>query len=322
MDNENRKLVNSELQNTFDGGLLSVESSQPDNLVELPSQEEINAQEASGGVTNNFNVNVNLSSTSTPSLLQRNNATNIVNNVLGNNPPSSPEELKKNYTGDSKQDGDSNVKVVQYENSPLVLLQKSINSGPPQPTLDIRSLDYYSPDAPSDYSYSQSPVKSKNVDLKRSYDMLHTLTQNAISDRMQMSPNTSVIQNEFSNDLREININYLEKSNIMVDDSKPKMHDAVTDLSKDNEQKMAMREKERDESLTEMARNSTKKQDNELVFSEIKNGNDISGNVISGARTTYASGVRNFNNIGSRSTTIDTFIDKMNSPPIWRTALG
>ena len=255
MDNENRKLVNSELQNTFDGGLLSVESSQPDNLVELPSQEEMNAQEAAGGVTNNFNVNVNLSSTSTPSLLQRNNATNIVNNVLGNNPPSSPEELKKNYTGDSKQDGDSNVKVVQYENSPLVLLQKSINSGPPQPTLDIRSLDYYSPDAPSDYSYSQSPVKSKNVDLKRSYDMLHTLTQNAISDRMQMSPNTSVIQNEFSNDLREININYLEKSNIMVDDSKPKMHDAVTDLSKDNEQKMAMREKERDESLTEMALN-------------------------------------------------------------------
>jgi hypothetical protein len=84
-----------------------------------------------------------------------------------------------------------------------------------------------------------------------------------------------------------------------------------------------MKEKERDESLNEMARNSTKSQEaNKLEFSEIKDGNNISGNTISPAKPLYSSGVRNFNNISSRSTTIDLFIDKINSPPIWRTVLG
>lgn len=321
--NDNRKLANSELENTFDGGLLSIQSNQPDNLVELPPQEETSSTESLGGITNNYNVNVNLSSNgNVPSLLQRNNATTIVNNVLGNNPPGSPDELKKNYQENSNPDGSSNVKVIENEKSPITLIEKVVNSGPSQPVLDIRQLDFYSPDKPSDYSYSEADAKSKNIDLKRSYDMLHIMTKNSISDRLQMSPNSSVIENEFTQNLKEININYLEKSNVEIDTSKPRLHDEVSSASQDNDRRMAMREKERDESLNEMARNSTKKQNNELEFSEIKDGNNVSGNVISGAKTLYSSGVRDFNNMSSRSTTIPMFIDKMNSPPIWRTELG
>lgn len=152
--------------------------------------------------------------------------------------------------------------------------------------------------------------------------MLHFLTRGAISDHMGMLPSGSVIENEFTENLKEMNFNYYETQNVSVDKSQPKMHDAISSASQENDRKMAMREKERDESLTEMARNNQRRQNNELEFEEIKDGNNISGNVLSGARPLYTSGVRDFNNMSSRSTTIPLFIDKMNSPPIWRTVLG
>jgi len=139
---------------------------------------------------------------------------------------------------------------------------------------------------------------------------------------MGMVPSGSVIENEFSENLKEMNFNYYETQNVSVDKSQPKMHDAISAMSQENDRKTAMREKERDESLTEMARNNQKRQNNELEFEEIKDGSVISGNVLSGAKPLYTSGVRDFNNMSSRSTTIPLFIDKMNSPPIWRTVLG
>jgi hypothetical protein len=320
---ENRNLVNNELKDTFDGGLVSIANQQSENFVELPKQEQAN-EETKGTVVNNFNVNVDVSSASAGAMAsQKANATKIVNNILNTtNPNATPDEIKKNSTENSNPDGNSNVKVIENEQSPIRLIERSVNTGPDQPILDIRQIDYYSPDKPSDYGYSGAKLKSENVDLKRNYEMLHFLTQNSISEHLQMSPSASVLQTEFSNNLKEMNFNYFEKENISVDKSKSTMHDSVSSVSRENDRRIALREKERDESLNEMVRNNGRSQNNELEFSEIMNGNDISGNVVSGAKPLYTSGVRDFNNMSSRSTTIPLFIDKMNSPPIWRTVLG
>lgn len=319
---ENRNIANTELKNAFDGGLISIPNQQPDNLVELPKQEELDAS-GGGNVVNNFNVNVNVKSASPASMaLQKTNATKIVNNIVGNSTGASPDEIKKNSTENSVPDGKADLKVIENEQSPIKLIENTIRSGPDQPILDIRHIDYYSPDRPSDYGYSDAKIKSQNVDLKRSYDMLHFLTKSAISDHMGMVPSGSVIENEFSENLKEMNFNYYEKTNIAIDENQPKMHDTIDSISEEHNRKVIQHENEKDQALNVIVKNQTKKQNNDLEFSEIQNGNDISGNVLSGAKTLHTSGVRNFNNMSSRSTTISTFIDKMNSPPIWRTVLG
>lgn len=92
---ENRNIANTELKNAFDGGLISIPNQQPDNLVELPKQEELDAS-GGGNVVNNFNVNVNVKSASPASVaLQKANATKIVNNIVGNSTSASPDEIKK-----------------------------------------------------------------------------------------------------------------------------------------------------------------------------------------------------------------------------------
>ena len=83
------------------------------------------------------------------------------------------------------------------------------------------------------------------------------------------------------------------------------------------------REKERDEALVEMSRGqASRKPDSQMEFSEIRDGQVIAGNNLPPVTTLNTSGVRDFTNITSKSTTIDMFIDKMNSPPNWRTVLG
>lgn len=321
--NENRDLINSELKNTFDGSLVSLANEQPSNFVELPKEEEAKNTE-SGNVVNNFNVNVNVNSKNQNSApIERNKATTIVNNILNNESTKSPENLKKNSNETLDSTGGNTKIILENGKSAIQLLEQTMNAGPEQPSLDIRQLDYYSPDKPSDYSYSESPIKSKNLDLKRNYDILHSMTTGALTDHHEMSPlSDTIIHNEFTNDLKERNFNYYESSNIKLDVNQPKVHDQVSDVSEKNDKRIEMREQEKNLALSEMAKNQSKRVDNELEITEIKDGRDISGNVLTGAKVLNTSGARNFNNLSSRSSTIPLFIDKMNSPPIWRTALG
>ena len=321
--NENRDLINSELKNTFDGGLISLANEQPSNFVELPNEEEAKITE-SGNVVNNFNVNVNVNSKNQNSApIEKNKATTIVNNILNSESTKSPENLKKNSSETSNSTGGNNTIILENGKSAIQLLEQTMNAGPEQPTLDIRQLDYYSPDKPSDYSYSEAPIKSKNLDLKRSYDILHSMTDGALTDHHEMSPlSDTIIHNEFTNQLKESSFNYYESSNIKLDTNQPKIHDQVSEVSEKNDKRLEMREQEKDLALSEMSKNQSKRVDNELEISEIKDGRDISGNVLSGAKVLNTSGARNFNNLSSRSSTIPLFVDKMNSPPIWRTALG
>lgn len=319
---DNRKLVNSELKNTFDGGLVSLANDHSSNFVELPNQEQTESQET-GNVVNNFSVNVNVNSKGSNSVnIDRSKATNIVNNVLGNNTPTTPDEIKKNSNEVSKPVGDNNIMVLENEKSAIQLINQTENQGPEQPSLDIREIDY-SPNDPTDYSYSESPVKSKNMSLKREYDILHSLTSNGLTDHHNMSPIADgMIVNEFNENMKEVNFNYYNSSNVAVDNKQQKPYDKMSEISERNDKRIQMREQERDTALSEMARNQTKRKDNELEYSEIKDGRDLSGGMISGAKVLNTSGVRNFNNMSSRSSTIPLFIDKMNSPPIWRTGLG
>lgn len=318
---DKRKTVNAELQNSFDGNLVTLAKNDSTNFVELPKAENQNESQ-SGTVMNNFNVNVNVGSAqSTSPTVQKTNATQIVNNVLSSGVKSA-DDLKKNYTTSSPQNGGTNVSFMEGENK-IQLVENVINSGPTQPILDIRGIEYFSPDKPSDYSYSESPKKSENVNLKRNYDILHFLTKGGLSDYQEMSsvPQT-VLNTEFSANLKENNFNYFEKTNVNVQQNNKTLHESASQISQEHERKTQMREKERDQALTELSSKQTKRQENQQEFAEIKDGQSLIGNSLPAAQPLNTSGARNFNNMTSRSTTIDLFIDKMNSPPIWRTVLG
>jgi len=318
---DKRSTVNTELQNSFDGNLVTLAGNNASNLVELPkAEEQIEAQ--SGTVMNNFNVNVNVTgSPGSSTTVQKTNATQIVNNALASG-AKSPEELKKNSSTDSKQSGGTDVSFMEGS-SKIQLVENTINSGPSQPILDIRGIEYFSADRPSDYGYSEAPIKSQNNDLKRSYDILHFLTKGGISDHQEMSsvPKT-VLNTEFSANLKESNFNYFESSNVNVQQNNKTLHESASQISQENDRKNQNREREREESLNELASRQNKRQENQQEFAEIKDGQDLVGNTITGAKTLNTSGAKDFNNLTSRSTTIDLFIDKMNSPPIWRTVLG
>lgn len=322
---DNRNLANQELENAFGGSITAMTRSAPSNFVELPNpEEELNG---SGSVVNNYNVNVNVSgrggSTSNPAV-QSAAARQIVNNILTDSPLMSPNEVKKNSTMDSSPGGDSNVVFLENGSNKIELIERAINTGPSQPILDIRDVDYFSPEKPSDYSYSQSPAKSKNTNMKISYDILHYLTKAGISDHSEMSsvPKT-VLNTEFSANLKETTFNYFENQNIKTEETNNSIHQRTSKASEENQRMLHTREKERDEALVEMSRGqASRKPDSQMEFSEIRDGQVIAGNNLPPVTTLNTSGVRDFTNITSKSTTIDMFIDKMNSPPNWRTVLG
>lgn len=322
---DNRNLANEELRNAFDGSITAMTRSAPSNFVELPNPED--AANNIGSMVNNYNVNVNVSSrggsTSNPNI-QTSAAKQIVNNILNDSPLMSPDEVKKNSTMDSKPGGDSNVLFLESGSNRIELIEKAINTGPSQPILDIRDIDYFSPAKPSDYSYSQAPVKSKNTNMKITYDILHYLTKAGISDYSEMSsvPKT-VLNTEFSANMKETSFNYFETQNIKTEETNNSIYEKTSKASEENQRMLQNREKERDEALMEMSKGkASRKPDSQLEFSEIRDGQIIAGNNLPPATTLNTSGVRDFNNITSKSTTIDMFIEKMNSPPIWRTVQG
>jgi hypothetical protein len=320
---DNRSIANKELGDAFDGNMVAINSGGSQINENLPQQEE-QSENASGVVNYNFNVNVTVNprGSSSSTRMQENTTNQIVNNALASG-TTNPEELKKNSSTDSKPSGESELIFLESGNDKIKLMEQAVNSGPIQPVLDIRRIDTFLPSVPSDYSYSESQVKSKNIDLKRSYDVLHDLTQGALSNYAEMSylPKT-VLNTEFDARLKENTINFYESENIKIEQNQT-LYDSAAEISENNERLVQTRERERDEALMVMAKNQTgKPTDGQKEFVEMRDGQIIAGNSIPAATTLNTSGARDFNNITTRSTTIESFVDKMNSPPNWRTVLG
>jgi hypothetical protein len=138
---------------------------------------------------------------------------------------------------------------------------------------------------------------------------------------MSYLPKT-VLNTEFDARLKENTINFYESENIKIEQNQT-LYDSAAEISENNERLVQTRERERDEALMVMAKNQTgKPTDGQQEFVEMRDGQIIAGNSIPAATTLNTSGARDFNNITTRSTTIESFVDKMNSPPNWRTVLG
>jgi len=323
---DNRDLVNQELKNNFDGGILSLAPNAPDNHVELPKSEENQVSE-SGSTINNYNMSVNINSASGGSRTADNvKANNIIQNVLNVDRPSSPEDLKKNLNIDSSKSGNDTFKMnfSDGELEPLNIRNDFMNSGPSAPSAEIRDIQFFTAGEATDYGYSSAKIKTENIELNRTYNTTHQYTDQAIRNNAILSttPN-SVFNNDFNENYENTNINLFEQSNLKVDTTKNNGHEEVSKMSEELQRKTQVREKERDDALTTMALNQRKRGGDEQDIMDIQSVNEPPQmQMLSGADTLSNSGVRSFNNMTGRSSTIGTFIEKMNSPPIWRTVLG
>jgi predicted ATPase len=139
---------------------------------------------------------------------------------------------------------------------------------------------------------------------------------------MTVLPN-SAVQNSFAKDEMESTIDFFEASTVRVDSQPTNRYDQLDKVIQESEKRDTNRAKEKEETLNEMAHDKKKKVNMSAEMEDMKDANaPTQAEMLSGANKQPDSGPRDFINMTTRSNTIGSFVEKMNSPPIWRTVLG
>jgi len=326
--NDKREIANQELKNEFDSNLFYLNKNDSSNFVELSAPEA--TDELSGtSTTNNYNVNVNINGTSESKTSNpTQNARTIVNNVLRSDTIATSDELKKNSNPLFAKTGEDNHNIPKLldkdSESKMEILHKAIDRGSPAPSLDMRRLDFVTADTPSEYNYSESPLKARDTTIQKNLGILHDISANSIHNYTNMTvlPN-SAVQNSFAKDEMESTIDFFEASTVRVDSQPTNRYDQLDKVIQESEKRDINRAKEKEETLHEMADDKKKKVNMGAEMEDMKDANaPTQAEMLSGANKQPDSGPRDFINMTTRSNTIGSFVEKMNSPPIWRTVLG
>jgi hypothetical protein len=296
---DKRQLANQELSNTVGSGVLSMVPTQSENFVELPKSDGVETP-GSGNVVNNYNMNVTVNGavekalptmTAMPDAVKK-NSSEVFQNLTNDNGPVQLEQIRDLYA-----DGNSS------------------------PMLQLAGLDQ--PDDPelSYYSYTTSPLKESSDKIAREYQILQNVIRNSVSN--QTITNTSpysYIDTSFSvqQTMNGRQIQNIENLNIE--------NNTTNNLEVANEMSRRQNRIERHEQ--EEVSRSVKQLNQTRVPEEIAKADDLEASVVIpkegagsiGRSTSHKH--REMQHLNPTSSTIEMFMDKMNSPPIWRTVQG
>jgi len=293
-----RDIANSELDTTLGTGVVSIAPPPIPNYNELQST---NSGGSGTGTVNNFNT------------------TNVTVNSAGKALPTTtnvPDQIKKN----------------SYQPLPNLTDEKSPNhfermkqtyvDQSRTPMLQLAGLgNFHDPDI-SDYTFSESSMKQSNGKFAKQLEILHNITKQSFSnqDIQVTSPysyhDNSTMVNNTMNGRQEYNIENLSISNNVNNNM-----EIVNELARQRERS----ERKTNENIQRAVDQATQSQ----VPKDIEDADDIEASSMQPKEGAGLSPLANRNfkprqvsNLNPTMSTIGLFIDKMNSPPSWRTVLG
>lgn len=319
---DKRKIANEELHETLNSGILSFAATPSQNFVELPETSRDENALQGGSVTNNYNVNVNMSGGGDARSIQQ-AANSAMQNALPNL-TGSPDEVKKNSSIDFQSNFEKDPGI--FNNLIQVYDQESKS---PSDMVFSKLAEFENPEV-SHYSYSTSTHKQNNAKINNQYEVLKNVIYSS-SDKqntLNVSPYNATDTSFYID--RTINGNSTE---------------TITQLSIENNNQLSIDKTSTNtniEVLRELSRTRERTQDKEMkqLNKTVRNVQDISDlneNEIDdiqeatsitpkdGAGPTNSQSLSESNSPNHFNASLNdppTFIDKMNRPPIWRSVLG
>lgn len=298
-DNQSkREIANQELNQTLGTGVVSIAPPPIPNFNELQKTEN----GGSGvGTVNNFNT------------------TNVTVNSAGKALPttsSTPDQIKKNsyqplpnLTDDKSPNHFERMKKTYIDQSPI-------------PMLTLAGLgNFKNPDV-AEYTFSESSMKQSNGKFAKQLEILHNITKQSFSDQnIEISTpysyhDNSTMVNKTMNQRQEYNIENLTIANNVNNNM-----EIVNELARQRERSEQRRTENIERAVDQAAQTQVPK--------EIADADDIEASTMAikdGAGSSPLANrsmkPRKISNLNPTNSTIGLFIDKMNSPPSWRTVLG
>lgn len=293
-----REIANEELNQTLGAGVVSIAPQPIPNYYELHKEEH---GRPGVGTINNFNT------------------TNVTVNSAGKVLPTTtatPDQIKKNSV--------QQLPNLTDEKSPnhFERMKETYVQQSPTPMLQLAGLGNLQSSDMSEYTYSDSPMKQSNGKFAKQLEILKNITKQSITNQqIQVATpysyhDNSTMVNQTMDGRQEYNIENLSISN-NVNNSM----EIVNELARQREKSERRR--------TETMERAVNQAEQSQVPKEIADEDDIEASSMQPKDGAGSSPLANRNlkprhisNLNPTKGTIDIFIDKMNSPPIWRTVLG
>lgn len=309
---DKRKIANEQLQETLDSGILSFAATPSQNFVELPESSSDENGSQGGPVTNNFNVNVNVSGGDVRSIQQAANSTmqNALPTLTG-----SADEVKKNSSIDFQSNYEEEPRI--FDN--LIQLYEQENQSPSD-LMFSKMAEFESPEV-AHYSYSTSSLKENNVKINNQYEVLKNVIYSSTENQniMNVSPYSATDASFYID--RTLSGKQTEMiSELNIENSTNNNFEVLTELSR-------RRERMQDREMMQLNKTVGNVRDisdlNENEIDDVKEATSITRK--GGAGPTPSQSLSTTNRPHHFNTSLNdppVFIDKMNRPPIWRSALG
>jgi hypothetical protein len=348
---DNRELANSELSKVLDSGVVSIRNSKLNSISELPQSETPDETISSGKSVNNYNVVVNVSgntSTQQPQIESK----NIVNNILRNNTIESPQDIKKNYKETLRENSNlipdnftirnENMNINSYPasfnynnmilkndelfanndfSSKLQLLKTISNSANSESMQNLGAdVSSISENSITNYSYSNADIKNKNNSLNMAFESINNVIQHSLGINGNLAG--SILTNELNVDNRTEQLN-IYKNNIEVKNQSTTTLEEMDNKIREIDRFEKIRSKMAERSVLQMAESNDRKQSEDIdLTNQMEDTSPISKEDYTPTPNKEILD-RDISHINS-DTDYDyiDFLNKMNSPPIWRTVLG
>lgn len=325
---DKRDLANEELRKNFDGGLVSLSPQQSETFSDLstnPSEEQQPSGGGGGDVYNNFNVNVSVNKTNTT---VSPTATKVIENAF---PVTSeiPELLKKNSPIESIENlknerSFEQLRGIGDQESPppnLVEIQKEADRMTPSVSLlHLAGTDMTPLVDASNYEYSDSNTKNQNPDIVNRTEVLKNIVQQSVVEHevnnvLPSNARDSAIYLNYNNHLRST----YETKNLNIEQNTQSPVDQANQAVRHQQQIINSQTEEINRTVNLVAKDGEIRRTEMDDINESKQVNSKPG---AGPAQTVSKKPRGSNNLNPVPSTIPLFVNKMNSPPVWRTVLG
>lgn len=321
---DKRKLANQELEDTFGVGVLALKPEEPQNFVELPKLEDAAAAQ-SGNVTNNFNVNVNVSGKDQTTVKQV--ASNAVQKALPTG-AETPETVKKNSPasspGSSSKNSGKNNPVLnnlkeQEEEQEYIEIPQSI--GPTVPALELAGLGMFDTGDRTDYEYSTSRLKEENPAAKMAYAILKNVVQHSLQNQssIEISPQSVIDQSVIVQEIAGAR-QYSTVENLTIQNNTNSTIQTVNELARQRERQDRMMTEESNRAIQTMAKDRRRQESQQ--DDDVREATTLVRKDGAGAAPTNSQKIRQMPHLNPSPSTIEMFNEQMNSPPLWRTIWG
>lgn len=348
---DNRELANSELSKVLDSGVVSIRNTKLNSINELPPSETLDPDTSSGNSINNYNVVVNVSG-NTNTQKPQTESKNIVNNILRTNTIESPQDIKKNYKETLLENSNlipdnftiknKNVNVNSYpasfnynnmmlednelftnnDFSSKLQIIKDISNSANRESMENLGADVSSVNENSitNYSYSTADVKNKNNSLNIAFESINNIIQHSLGINGKIGG--SILTNELNVDKKAEELN-IYKNTIEVKNQSITTLEEMDDKIREMDRSEKIRTKMMERSVLQMAESNNREESEHIdLTNQMEDTIPLSKEDYSPTPNKEILD-RDISHINS-DTDYDygNFINKMNSPPIWRTVLG